>query len=269
MTAKEGERYRNLREFLKGSFHPDEFEIFLSDNDLADVAKSVNATVAGDTYFFTVIQALDHRGLINVEFFDLLAKERPKKAAQIKGLANLWVREEESSAEPPGRTRSNRPVESVPSEPAAPRDRMPATPTTGERAGVADRLAFVRDLCGLAPADWAMLVAVLPGAATHIGRHGTVPEQAADLIRWAESSTGPGLEAIGKAFIDLETSRRTPPVRGSRRPDLAPGDAPPHPPFGRVLPEVEKGTVSASAEGDDRRRGVKRPRTSPPRRGSG
>ena len=37
-------------------------------------------------------------------------------------------------------------------------------------------------------------------AAAHVSRHGTVAEQVAELIRWAESPTGPGLAAIEEAF---------------------------------------------------------------------
>ncbi len=40
----------------------------------------------------------------------------------------------------------------------------------------------------------------IEGAAARVSRHGTVPEQAAELIRWAESSKGPGLAAIEEAF---------------------------------------------------------------------
>jgi len=49
----------------------------------------------------------------------------------------------------------------------------------------------------------AHLVTLIEGAASHVGRHGTVREQAADLIRWAESSTGPGLDAIQKTLEDF------------------------------------------------------------------
>jgi hypothetical protein len=95
----------------------------------------------------------------------------------------------------------------------------------------------------------AMLLTLIEGAAVHVSPHRTVREQAAELIRWAESSTGRGLEAIQKALIGFMPS-----VRGSRRPELVPGDAPPHPPFGYLLPGGEEGTASAPAEGDDRRR---------------
>ena len=79
----------------------------------------------------------------------------------------------------------------------------PAAKGPGERLGVPGRLALVRELSGLAPADLATLVAAIPGAATHVSRHGTVPEQAAELIRWAESSNGPGLVTIEEAAKEL------------------------------------------------------------------
>jgi hypothetical protein len=73
----------------------------------------------------------------------------------------------------------------------------------GERAGVPDRLALVRDLSGLSPADWAMLVTAIPGTASHVTRHGTVAEQVAELVRWAEDPTGPGLAAVQEAYKGL------------------------------------------------------------------
>ena len=58
----------------------------------------------------------------------------------------------------------------------------------------------MRTLTRLSPSDFATLVTLFEGAATHISRHGTVPEQAADLIRWAESPTGLGLDAVRRAL---------------------------------------------------------------------
>ncbi len=78
-----------------------------------------------------------------------------------------------------------------------------ATKPPAERAGVPDRLALVRNLSGLAHADWATLVTAIPGAASHVSRHGTVAEQVAELVRWAESPTGPGLAAVEGAFKEL------------------------------------------------------------------
>jgi hypothetical protein len=50
----------------------------------------------------------------------------------------------------------------------------------------------------------AELVAWIPGAAAQISYRGTISEQAAQLIRWAESTVGPGLAAIAQAVEALE-----------------------------------------------------------------
>ena len=78
---------------------------------------------------------------------------------------------------------------------------MPKGP--GGRLGVPARLALVRELSGLAPADFATLVTAIPEAATQVSRHSTVPEQVAELVRWAESSNGPGLAAVEEAAKEL------------------------------------------------------------------
>jgi hypothetical protein len=70
--------------------------------------------------------------------------------------------------------------------------------------GVPGRLALVRELSRLAPEDWAILVATIPGAGSHVSRHCTVPEQVAELVRWADSPTGDGLAAIEEAFKELQ-----------------------------------------------------------------
>jgi len=69
-----------------------------------------------------------------------------------------------------------------------------------QRIPAVDRSKLVRTLASFNPADFALLITAIPGAAAHVGRYGTVPEQAADLIRWAESPTGPGLAAIETAL---------------------------------------------------------------------
>ncbi len=63
-----------------------------------------------------------------------------------------------------------------------------------------DRATLVRTLTDLTPADFATLIVMIPGAARQVSRQGTVPEQAGELIRWAESSKGPGLAAIEEAL---------------------------------------------------------------------
>jgi hypothetical protein len=69
---------------------------------------------------------------------------------------------------------------------------------------VPDRMALVRNLGRLAPADWALLVSAIEGAESRISRHGTVPEQVAELLRWAGSPTGPGLAAVVEAYRQLQ-----------------------------------------------------------------
>ena len=82
--------------------------------------------------------------------------------------------------------------------PARPRSRPLRRRGTGRRPGDprADRVRAE-------PRRHGLLVAMIEGAASHVSRHGTVPEQAAELIRWAESSTGPGLAAIQEALANF------------------------------------------------------------------
>jgi len=74
-----------------------------------------------------------------------------------------------------------------------------------KRTPAMDRLTLVRTLAGFNPADFAVLITAIPGAAARVGRYGTVREQAGELIRWAESSTGPGLAAIEEALRALRS----------------------------------------------------------------
>jgi hypothetical protein len=66
-----------------------------------------------------------------------------------------------------------------------------------------DRLTFMKTLSRLSPADFEVLAATIPDAARQVSRQGTIPEQVAELVRWAESPTGHGLAAIRKAFKEL------------------------------------------------------------------
>src|SRR5689334_412849 len=92
--ATQGETYKTLCDFLKGSFRPRELEIFLTMNGYAEVADAVPRSTAGAEYFFDIVQALDHRGLIDGEFFGHLTRERPRKKPQIKSLEEVWLDEE-------------------------------------------------------------------------------------------------------------------------------------------------------------------------------
>src|SRR5262249_49245879 len=84
-----------------------------------------------------------------------------------------------------------------------------------KQMGDLKRLTLVKDMSGLDPADWATFVTVIPGATSHISRQGTVAEQVADLVRWAESTTGPGLAAIEDVFRNFRAARLR--VRGQSR----------------------------------------------------
>lgn len=86
---------------------------------------------------------------------------------------------------------------------ARPGAEEPAAKGPGARLGVPARLALVRELSGLAPADWATFVATIPGAASQVSRHGTIAEQVAELVRWAESPNGPGLVTVEEVAKNL------------------------------------------------------------------
>jgi serine/threonine protein kinase len=79
-----------------------------------------------------------------------------------------------------------------------PRNAPDGGPAKGLRT--MDRPTFAKTLGALAPPTLDLFVASLDDAAVHLDYHGSVPEKAAELIRWAESPTGPGLEAIKRAF---------------------------------------------------------------------
>jgi hypothetical protein len=86
----EGERLQRLHDFLKESFHPAEFRRLLTFGGLSDISVSVNTNLGEEQFFFDVIEALDHRSLIDDEFFLRLTKERPKKTAEIEALRESW-----------------------------------------------------------------------------------------------------------------------------------------------------------------------------------
>ncbi len=96
-----------------------------------------------------------------------------------------------------------------PNPPAPARPSPGAATSAPGPTGPIDRATLVRTVSGLAPSDMAMLLTLIEGAARHVSRHGTVPEQAAELIRWAESSTGPGLEAIRRALENFSSGPLT------------------------------------------------------------
>jgi tetratricopeptide (TPR) repeat protein len=62
------------------------------------------------------------------------------------------------------------------------------------------RAALVNLLMRWSPADFARVIALIENASIQVSRHGTVAEQAGELIRWADSPTGPGLRRVEEAL---------------------------------------------------------------------
>ena len=131
-----------------------------------------------------------------------------------------------------------------PSSPVTP---PPGVPTTfpGGTTGV-ERASLVRNLTRLTPSDMATLVTLLEGAATHVSRHGTVPEQAAELVRWAESPNGCGDGPLFAALSELDAGAVVDPGPGG-----VPGGAPDGPPpEGGLQPDdPTKGSWSSMKNG--------------------
>jgi hypothetical protein len=75
----------------------------------------------------------------------------------------------------------------------------PKSSKPGKSAGMSGRLALVRGLGALSPADWQAIVTAVDGQ-TQVSPSVTIAQQAAELIRWAESPTGPGLAKIEEAY---------------------------------------------------------------------
>ncbi|HEX8199144.1 MAG TPA: hypothetical protein VF590_01560 [Isosphaeraceae bacterium] len=93
-------------------------------------------------------------------------------------------------------------------EAASDAELKPPTGTGREEAPNHDRGTLVETLERLTPSDFASVVTRIPGAASHISRHGTVSEHVAELLRWAESSTGPGLPTVEDALRNFCGARR-------------------------------------------------------------
>jgi hypothetical protein len=94
--ATRGEKHERLHDFLRDSFKPAELQRFLKLKGFAEVAQAVDRNVGGTEYFFDVVEALDQRGLVDAQFFDRLAKARPKKKPQVEGLEAFWIGQDRS-----------------------------------------------------------------------------------------------------------------------------------------------------------------------------
>ena len=85
-----GEKIERLGEFLLSSFAAHELDMFLREGGYSQVATAVRPDVGANTYFFTVVQALDQQGLINDVFFADLRRTRSAKAALIRDIQEAW-----------------------------------------------------------------------------------------------------------------------------------------------------------------------------------
>jgi len=59
-----------------------------------------------------------------------------------------------------------------------------------------DRILLLNALKRLGPSDLSTLITAIPGALGQVSRNATGPEKVAELVGWAESSTGPGLQEV-------------------------------------------------------------------------
>ena len=109
-----------------------------------------------------------------------------------------------------------------------------------------DRATLVQTVVELSPSDLARVVVSIAGAAGHVSRHGSVPERAAELIHWAESSSGPGLEAIQKALEQF--SGKVSPTIKVIHPDVPPPPRPSMTPSRSMPPKeaVPEPTLAAA-----------------------
>ena len=98
--ATKDEKHERLHEFLELSFHPDELNSFLKLQGFAEVNHAVNRDVGGAQYIRLVIEALDHRSLIDTRFFNRLTVVRPHKAGQIKSLEQFWLEIHQKNSQP-------------------------------------------------------------------------------------------------------------------------------------------------------------------------
>jgi hypothetical protein len=109
--------------------------MFLVENGFETVANAVTRSIGADHYFFDVVQTLNRKGLIDDEFFNRLAKERPGKARQIQNLKEFWHDEGKASSKPPANTTLSRPPEVVTTEPTAAQHQSSVTPPIPPHVG--------------------------------------------------------------------------------------------------------------------------------------
>jgi hypothetical protein len=125
---------------------------------------------------------------ISERIYKQLSEELRKRFAQYKesGELGCWIYQSSGqTAKSPARA-----------------DAADVAAQAGAPAVPMDRASLVRFLMKLNPTDMAKLVSLIKGAELQVSRHGTVPEQAGELIRWVESSTGPGLATLQRVVTE-------------------------------------------------------------------
>ena len=122
-----GSTVKELRIFLQESFTTPQLEQFLIENGLQAAANAVNKNVGVTEYCFKVVQELDQLGLIGVEFFEHLSRERGEKAARIRVLEQQWADGREADAATSRESGDVLPETAQPALPATP-DRAPVRP---------------------------------------------------------------------------------------------------------------------------------------------
>jgi hypothetical protein len=73
-----------------------------------------------------------------------------------------------------------------------------------ERPSIPPRLALVLKLSRLTPSQWSLLLASIEGAAAHVSHNASIAEQAAQLVRFAESPFGQGLSLVSETIVHIQ-----------------------------------------------------------------
>jgi hypothetical protein len=98
--ATDGGAFERLHDFLMEAFRPEDFDRFLTfrGGGFEAVARDVNPrVVSAREYFFEALKELSGKGLIAIEFFDYLKKQRPARETEITSLAGLCLHVDDGS----------------------------------------------------------------------------------------------------------------------------------------------------------------------------
>src|SRR4051794_26457928 len=99
-----GGKLQALRDFLTTAFRPFELEAFLKLNGYEEAAVAVNWDAPLVESSLRLLEALDHRGLVDADFFRRLGEARQARGAEIEALRGAWLGDTPARPGPPGRT---------------------------------------------------------------------------------------------------------------------------------------------------------------------